>query len=140
MTLTNQKTKFSIRVMIINPEGEVLLGLKNRGFHSNNWIFPGGQIEFGETIAQCAAREVWEECNLEVNIHGLVDVVSESNADKHVVFINLLAYGQGKAETKEPQEVIEWRWYPKEFLPENTTVSARNAVRKYIDGQALIPL
>ncbi|MDO7787786.1 NUDIX domain-containing protein [Desulforamulus aquiferis] len=139
MVLAGPKTKYSIRVMIINPEGEVLLGLKNRGFHSNNWIFPGGQIEFGETIAQCAAREVLEECNMEVTVQGLIDVVSESCSEKHVVFINLVAYGQGKAEVTEPQEVKEWRWYPAELLPENTTISAKNAVRKFSGGQ-MIPL
>lgn len=140
MQTSEQRTKFSIRAMIINGQGQVLLGLKNRGFHQNSWIFPGGQMDFGETIAQCAVREVWEESGLNVKVEGLIDVVSETNVDKHVVFINLLAHGEGYPEVKEPQEIIEWKWYPADQLPENTTISARNAVSKFLKGQKLIPV
>ena len=31
-----------------------------------NWSFPGGTQELGESLAECAVREIREECNLEL--------------------------------------------------------------------------
>jgi len=41
------------------------------------WMVPGGGIEEGESSAQAAVREVWEETGLEVEITGLVWHVEE---------------------------------------------------------------
>lgn len=40
------------------------------------FVFPGGQVEAGETIADAAIREVAEEIGLQVTLHGLVAVVA----------------------------------------------------------------
>ncbi|MEW6695912.1 MAG: NUDIX domain-containing protein [Bacillota bacterium] len=137
---TEQQIKFSIRVMIINKEGKVLLGLKKKGFHCNNWIFPGGQMDFGETVPQCGEREVWEETALEVKIKGLIDIVSETQGVKHVVFINLLADGEGQPVVTEPKEIIEWHWFQLNEIPANATASVQNAIKKIKCGQPIIPI
>ncbi|GAB2550748.1 mutator protein MutT [Gracilibacillus alcaliphilus] len=48
-------------VCIINRSGEVLL--QKRG-DKNKWGFPGGALEIGESIEECALREVKEETGL----------------------------------------------------------------------------
>ncbi|AEG60798.1 NUDIX domain-containing protein [Desulforamulus ruminis] len=133
-------TKFSIRVMIVNSQGQVLLGLKKKGYHASYWIFPGGQIEFGETVAQCGTREVWEESRLQIEIKGLLGIASEIQNNKHVVFLHLLASGDGCPQVTEPEEVLEWRWFDTGRLPDKTTLAARNAIGKYQQGQAIIPV
>jgi len=138
--IEQQQIKFSIRVMVVNDEGKVLLGLKKKGFNANSWIFPGGQMDFGETVAQCGRREVWEETALQVTIEGMIDVVSETQGEKHVVFINLLASGKGQPVVTEPKEMIEWNWFYQNELPDNTTFSVRKAIGKIKDGQPVIPL
>ncbi|WP_077713922.1 nucleotide triphosphate diphosphatase NUDT15 [Desulforamulus ferrireducens] len=135
-----QNIKFSIRVMIENKLGQVLLGLKRKGYHANHWIFPGGQLDYGETVAQCGTREVWEETNLRVKVEGLIDIVSETTANKHVVFINLLAKGEGQPVITEPHEIVEWRWIDINQLPDNTSLSVRSVIHKYQRGQLVIPL
>lgn len=133
-----QNIKFSIRVMIKNNLGQVLLGLKRKGYHANHWIFPGGQLDYGETVSQCGLREVWEETALKVEVEGLIDIVSETTGNKHVVFINLLAKGEGQPVLTEPHEIIEWKWVDLNHLPADTTVSVRSAIDKYKGGQPVI--
>lgn len=40
------------------------------------WSLPGGAMEIGESIAQCAERETFEETGYDVNVTGLVGVYS----------------------------------------------------------------
>jgi 8-oxo-dGTP pyrophosphatase MutT (NUDIX family) len=50
---------------------EILLGMKKRGFGMNKWNGFGGKVEVNETIPQAAARELQEECGLDVDIAAL---------------------------------------------------------------------
>jgi len=55
------------RVLIQNPQGELLLELKNEsGPEGRLWGFPGGCAELGESIDQVAHRELLEETGLTV--------------------------------------------------------------------------
>ena len=135
-----QQIKFSIRVMVVNGQGDVLLGLKKKGFNANKWIFPGGRLDFGETVPACGQREVLEETNLQVNITGLIDIASETQGQKHCVFINLLATGEGQPEVTEPHEMIAWQWFDLKEIPKDTTSSVRNAVEKIKRGQTVSPI
>ena len=42
--------------LVKNQAGEILLGLKKRGFGVGKWNGFGGKVEPGETIPQAAAR------------------------------------------------------------------------------------
>lgn len=45
-------------------DGEILLGMKKRGFGVGWWNGFGGKIEAGETIENAAKRETQEECGI----------------------------------------------------------------------------
>jgi 8-oxo-dGTP pyrophosphatase MutT (NUDIX family) len=41
------------------------------------WVMPGGKLELGETIAQAAVREVWEETGVEIAVTGFAGIYTD---------------------------------------------------------------
>lgn len=50
----------------VRADGKILLGRKKRGMGYGKWNGFGGKLEAGETMRECAARELYEECGLRV--------------------------------------------------------------------------
>ena len=61
-------------VVVVNDDGGILL---QRRTDNNKWALPGGVMEIGESIADCARREVREETGLDVELLGIVGVYSD---------------------------------------------------------------
>lgn len=60
------KAKLLSLVFVLDPSNRVLLGQKKRGFGEGKYNGFGGKREPGETMRQCAARELLEESGLQV--------------------------------------------------------------------------
>ena len=54
---------------------EVLLIRRGTPPRLNQWSLPGGRLEWGETLAVAALRELKEETGVEAQLLGLLDVV-----------------------------------------------------------------
>ena len=80
-------------LLIANEAGEVLLIKRS---DTGQWAIPGGKQEFGESAAECAVREAWEESGVRAEITGFLGVYSNPN---HIV-----AYTDG--ETRQQYEAV----------------------------------
>jgi len=58
---------------LVRRDGHVLLVRRGRPPLADSWAFPGGRVEFGETLATAAAREVLEETGITVAVTGPID-------------------------------------------------------------------
>jgi 8-oxo-dGTP pyrophosphatase MutT (NUDIX family) len=76
-----------VRVIIADEDGRILLV---RQSHEGNdiWMPPGGGIEDGEDSATAAAREIFEETGLAVEVGPLVWHVEESSLHRGQRFVN----------------------------------------------------
>lgn len=73
--------KIGIRPCIILIEKGKVLCIHCKYGNEEFYLFPGGGVEAGETIAECAAREMLEETGLKVKI-GKIAYVNDWIKDK----------------------------------------------------------
>ena len=70
---------------------EVLLIRRGRPPRLGEWSIPGGKIEWGESLAGAALRELREETGVEAELAGLVEVYEIVEPDFHYVLIDYAA-------------------------------------------------
>ncbi|HET7388892.1 MAG TPA: NUDIX domain-containing protein [Nocardioidaceae bacterium] len=64
--------------IVVDDGGRILL---HRRQDNDKWALPGGVMEYGESLAGCAIREVKEETGLDVEVTGIVGTYTDP---KHV--------------------------------------------------------
>jgi len=76
-------------VMIKNSETNEVL-VQNRTRKYPGWSFPGGHVERGESIYDCAVREVKEETGLDIKALqycGVVHWINRENDERYLCFM-----------------------------------------------------
>lgn len=114
----DQKPRVGVGVTIFK-DGKVLLG-KRKGSHGEGeYAWPGGHLEYMESLSDCAEREVKEECGIEINnirFQFLANV--KKYAPKHYIHVGLKAdWVSGKPQVLEPEKSESWDWYDLDNLP-----------------------
>ncbi len=118
------------RVVIVQRATEPLKG---------QWSIPGGALEIGETLRQCAAREALEETGLRVEAGEVLDVFDSIYPDHegkpryHYVLIDFLCRVIG-GELKAGSDAAQARWITREELGSLPIAeNAQRVIRKALD-------
>lgn len=117
---------------IVIRENKVLLGKRKNAHGSGTWQFPGGHLEFGESIEDCAKREVFEETGLRVSdlrIGPYTNDVFEPEEKHYVTLFVTARCESGTARPKEPDKCEKWAWFPWSELPEPRFLPIRNLMQ-----------
>lgn len=128
--------KVGVGVMILK-DGKVLLG-KRKGSHGEGeYSFPGGHLEYMESFADCARREVQEECGIEIgNIRFQVLANITKYAPKHYTHIGLVAdWKSGEPQLLEPDRNESWGWYEIGDLPQPVFEMCEIQIRSHSTGR-----
>lgn len=141
---TEERPRVGVGILILNEKGEALLGQRLSSHGTGEWSFPGGHLEFGETIEETARREVLEETGLEIDAFELVSVADEmryiETDGKHYVNLGLLGhYKGGEPQTMEPEKCAQWQWFSLDNLPENLFEGTQLMFERYRDGTIYRP-
>ena len=97
--------------------GQILLGIKKRGFGKGRWNGFGGKVQADETVASAAIREVKEEIDLDVlkvEKYGLLHFQNQGDEDQIVVHIFKATDYEGSP--KESEE-MKPQWFKHEDIP-----------------------
>lgn len=107
-------------VFIRRKDGAILLARKRRGMGVSKWNGFGGKIEKGETMRECAIRELYEESHLKGRPEDLEEAAriyfeeEEHPEWNHWGFIYFLSRWEGTPYSSE--EMVEPGWFfPKDF-------------------------
>ncbi|MCA9353104.1 NUDIX domain-containing protein [Patescibacteria group bacterium] len=118
--------------VIIRKNDQVLLGERKGAHGEGTWAFPGGHLEFGETLVECSLREVAEENGVEIsNIHFAEFTEDIFDDSKHYLTIFMLAdYISGEPQNLEPHKCNGWKWFHWDVLPENVFLTIQHLSEK----------
>lgn len=120
----------------ILKEGKVLLGLRKGPLAGGTWAFPGGHLEFLETLVDCIVRETNEETGLKIKNIRFWTFTEDFYIDQHYITFTYLAdWDSGDPEAKEPHKCNGWQWFDWDELPSPLMPSIEEMVK-----QGLVPV
>jgi len=144
MESTSEK-KFGVGVgVMILRDGRVLLGRRHDDPEKassllqgqGTWTMPGGKVDFGEKLADCACRETLEETSLIADKEKLkVISVSDDLKDMaHFTTVGFLCEAfAGEPRVMEPDEIVEWQWFDINDLPAPLFFPSERVLKNYLN-------
>jgi 8-oxo-dGTP diphosphatase len=114
--LDKVRPSVGVGAMVIR-DGQILLG-RRIGFHgAGTYGWPGGGLEFGESLEEAAAREVRQESGLTVAGVELICVSNIREYDRHYIDFEFLVEATGEPKVLEPDRCESWEWFSLDSLP-----------------------
>jgi 8-oxo-dGTP diphosphatase len=145
--MDERKIGVGVGVMILNKDGKVLLGLRSENKEesafklSTCWTMPGGKLEYEENFEECATREVLEETGIDLKNIKVICVNDNKNEHARYVTIGFLSDNcEANPRVMEPDEIVEWRWFDLDNLPENIYFPSAKVLENYKQKKFYIPL
>jgi 8-oxo-dGTP pyrophosphatase MutT (NUDIX family) len=128
-------------VVVFNSSGEVLLQERADG---GFWGLPGGWVDVGESVEQCAVRETLEETGIDIRVVRLIGVYSDpknsimSYPDGRVVQTVTCAFecGRVSGQLSVSSESTDVGYFPVGSLPDKIVAIHRMMIGDALAGAA----
>ncbi len=131
----NKEVRVGVAAVILR-EGRVLLGERTGSHGANTWATPGGHLELGESIEECAKRETLEETGLVVNSFKKLSFTNDifEKENKHYVTLYVVAScSNGEPQVMEPGKCKQWKWFELDELPEPLFLPLTNLLKEPVN-------
>jgi 8-oxo-dGTP diphosphatase len=118
--------------VIVVKGNRVLLGKRKDSHGAGGWQFPGGHLEFNESIEACAKREVLEETGIHVQhirFGPFTNDVFEKDKKHYVTLFVIADYDSGVAEVLEPDKCESWEWFDWAQFPKPLFLPTQNLLK-----------
>ena len=109
--------------VFVFKDGKFLMGLRRNAHGDKTWSIPGGHLEYGESFAETAKREVMEETGIDnLNLVCFLGKKERLSSEKKVWAITsyyLFTTNQitGKQNLQEGEEDLVFEWFDIDKLP-----------------------
>jgi 8-oxo-dGTP diphosphatase len=125
-----------VGAIIVDADGRLFLA--RRGPQAKNerglWEFPGGSVEFGETLVEALQREMQEEFGIEIEVGDLLDVVDHILPEEKQHWVSptfICKISRGQAHILESGKCTEIGWFAPSEIPADLTRITRQNLEHY---------
>jgi ADP-ribose pyrophosphatase YjhB (NUDIX family) len=99
-----------VGAMIFNGKGQLFL-MKSSGKFGEEWIIPGGKVNFGEGMEAALRREIKEETNIDLSEVKFLGVRAMINGQRHFIFLEYSGFTTETYNVILNDEAVEFRWF-----------------------------
>ncbi|OCQ22721.1 ADP-ribose pyrophosphatase [Pseudoalteromonas luteoviolacea] len=119
--------------VILVRDNKILLGERIGAHGENTWATPGGHLELGESVEECAIREVLEETGLQIvepKKVAFTNDIFEQEGKHYITLFVQAACPRGEASIMEPEKCKSWQWFALDNLPKPLFLSMQNLLKE----------
>jgi 8-oxo-dGTP diphosphatase len=131
--LDKKAPRVGVGVLVVK-EGKLLLGQRKGSHGAGTWSPPGGHVEFGETIEDCAKRELKEETGLNalsVKLGPWTQDFMEGGQKHYLTLFVFVDEFSGEPALLEPDKCEGWKWFSWDHLPSPLFASVKSLIEKF---------
>ena len=106
--------------VLIFRNGKVLLGQRRGSHGAGTWAPPGGHLESGESVEECARREAREETGLKIERIRQGPWTHDRFPAEGKEYVTLFVVAEapsGEPQLLEPEKCAGWEWFAWTELP-----------------------
>jgi 8-oxo-dGTP diphosphatase len=133
--MASENIKIGCELFILRGDS-ILLGQRKDCYGDGDWGLPGGHLEYGETLIECARREVREELGIEaISLRPIVITDNLNYRGQYVHISFLVEKFSGEIRYMEPQLCYEWRFFKPDVLPRNIFMPHYKIIKAYRENK-----
>jgi len=128
----NKKVRVGVAVLLLK-NNKILCGKRKNSHGDGTYSFPGGHLEYGESIEHCARRELEEETGLQaknIQICTFTNDIFIAEEKHYITIFTKAEYINGEPCVMEPDKMTEWNWYTWDNLPNNLFLPIQNLLQQ----------
>ena len=125
-----------VGAVVVNDAGEVFLSQRGpkAGNERGTWEFPGGSVEFGETLETAIVREFEEEYGMTIEVDALLTIFDHILPEEGQHWVSptyVCRHVGGEPQILEPEKCSALGWFAIDQLPSPLSVISQHDIESY---------